>query len=166
MRIRKTLVSLLLTLVAVLPLAAQNNPKKVAVWETKCSDGSLSYMQRHMIHTSMVNAVVNIAGYAVCDRSAFDTIMKEHNFQRSGAASGADIIKMGQMVAAQYIIVPEAMVDANEIYISVRMLDVETGFVAGMQSTLCASAPDEIQKASAKLVASLLDRAVEESDTP
>ena len=44
MQIRKILVSLLLTLVAVLPLAAQNNPKKVAVWETKCSNSSVDEM--------------------------------------------------------------------------------------------------------------------------
>ncbi|MBR1516787.1 MAG: hypothetical protein IJ620_01395, partial [Bacteroidales bacterium] len=147
MQIRKILAGLLLTLVAVLPLAAQNNPKKVAVWETKCSDGSLSSMQRLMIRGGMETYVGNSDGYEVYDRSAFDVIMKEHGFERSGAVSEEEIKEMGKLAGVQYIIVPEAMAEGNDIYILVKMLDVELGKFGGVQEELCASSSSEIKKA-------------------
>ena len=160
MQIRKILAGLLLTLVAVLPLAAQNNPKKVAVWETKCSDGSLSSMQRLMIRGGMETYVGNSDGYEVYDRSAFDVIMKEHGFERTGAVNEEEIKEMGKLAGVQYIIVPEAMAEGNDIYILVKMLDVELGKFGGVQEELCASSSSEIKKACEKLGARLFGRTV------
>ena len=106
---------LFLSLILVLSaLVMAQNIKKVAVWETKCSDNSITSFQSTMVRGGMETAVGNTPGYEVYDRSAFDAIMKEHNFQRSGAVDDKQIRQLGVMAGVQYIIVPEAAVDGNE----------------------------------------------------
>lgn len=80
-----------------------------------------------MVRGGMETAVGNTPGYKVYDRSSFDAIMKEQNFQRSGAVDDQQIRQLGVMAGVQYIIVPEATAAGNEFYILVKMLDVETG---------------------------------------
>ncbi|MBO7489049.1 MAG: hypothetical protein J6T88_02110, partial [Bacteroidales bacterium] len=81
-------------LVLIMSAVAQ---KKVAVWETKCSDGSASAMQMLIVRGGMETAVSNAPGYVGFNRTDFDAILREHNFQRSGAVSDADIKRMGEM---------------------------------------------------------------------
>ncbi len=144
---------LFLTIIVViigLTVAAQNT-KKVAVWETKCSDNSITSFQSTMVRGGMETAVGNTPGYEVYDRSAFDAIMKEHNFQRSGAVDDKQIRQLGVMAGVQYIIVPEATVDGNEFYILVKMLDVETGKFGAVYEDLCGPSGAEIRKACSNL---------------
>lgn len=142
---------LLLVLVAATLSIIAQDVKKVAVWETKCSDNSITTFQSTMVRGGMETAVGNTPGYEVYDRSAFDAIMKEHNFQRSGAVDDKQIRQLGVMAGVQYIIVPEATVDGNEFYILVKMLDVETGKFGAVYEDLCGPSGVEIRKACSNL---------------
>lgn len=125
--------------------------KKVAVWETKCSDNSLKNIQKTMVRGGMEASVGNATGYEVYDRSAFDVIMKEHGFERSGAVSDDEIKEMGKLAGVQYIIVPEAVVDGDDFYLIVKMLDVEKGKFGGVHQALCTPAAKDIYSACEKL---------------
>ena len=151
---RKLIATVVLLFVTALSVYAQDI-KKVAVWETVCRDNSLKSIQKTMVRGGMEAAVGNTAGYEVYDRSAFDVIMKEHSFERSGAVSEMEIKEMGKMAGVQYIIIPEAMVDENDFYIIVKMLDVETGKFGGVHQTLCTSSGADVYKACEKLGAEL-----------
>lgn len=129
----------------------RQSAKKVAVWETKCSDKSLNPTQMLMVRGGMETAVGNTTGYEVFDRSAFDVIMKEQGFQRSGAVNDADIKKMGKLAGVQYIIVPEASVSGSDFYIVVKMLDVETGMFGGVYDALCTPSGQDIRNACKEL---------------
>ena len=135
--------------------AAQN--KKVAVWDTKCSDGSITAMQRVMVRGGMEAAVANAPGFTGFDRAAFDAIIKEHNFQRSGAVSDSDIKRLGEMAGVQYIIVPEAMADGKDFYIIVKMLDVESGEFGAAYEELCTTSAADIKNACTKLGSQLFN---------
>ena len=78
---------LLIIFFSALSLAVFSQPKKVAVWETKCSDNSITLFQSIMVRGGMETAVANALGYTGYDRASFDAIVKEQNFQRSGAVS-------------------------------------------------------------------------------
>lgn len=130
---------------------AQIKTKKVAVWDTKCTDNSITVFQSTMIRGGMETAVGNASGYEVYDRSAFDAIMKEHNFQRSGAVNEDEIKNLGMMAGVQFIIVPEAICYGNDFYIVVKMLDVETGKFGGVFEELCGSSGTEIKKACSNI---------------
>ncbi|MBO7490415.1 MAG: hypothetical protein J6T88_09070 [Bacteroidales bacterium] len=140
---------LALTIVSSLSLFAQN--KKVAVWDTKCTDNSITSMQRVMVRGGMEAAVANAPGYTGFDRASFDAIIKEHNFQRSGAVNDNDIRRLGEMAGVQYIIVPEAMAQGGDFYIIVKMLDVESGEFGAAYEELCTTSAADIKRACAKL---------------
>ena len=124
--------------------------KKVAVMDVKTYPG-VKQMHAIMIRGGMETAVGNTAGYEVYDRAAFESIMKEQNFQRSGAVKDSDIKRLGEMAGVKYIIVPEAAAEGNEIYINVKMLDVETGKFGGIHDILCSSSSQEIRNACNEL---------------
>ncbi|MBO7490755.1 MAG: hypothetical protein J6T88_10795 [Bacteroidales bacterium] len=143
---------LLFTALVVITTALMAQNKQVAVWETKCTDGSITGMQSLIVRGGMETAIANARGYTGFDRAAFDDILKEHNFQRSGAVKDDDIRQMGVMAGVQYIIVPEAMAsDDGDFYIVVKMLDIESGQYGAAYEELCSSTPAEIKKACARL---------------
>ena len=107
-------------------LSAQNN-KKVAVLGPICRDGSVNTFFAQIVRGTMENVISATDEYQAYDRTAFDKILEEHHFQRSGAVNDADIKQMGVMAGADFILVPE--VSAYEGYLSVivKILNVETG---------------------------------------
>ena len=151
---RILLIALALLLATAGSVTAQNK-KKVAVWETKCSDGSITTFQSTMVRGGMETAVANAPGYTGYDRTSFDNILKEHKFQRSGAVSDAEIKRMGEMAGVQYIIVPEATASGNDFYIVVKMLDVETGEYGSAYDQLCNSSASSIKEACSSLAQKL-----------
>lgn len=128
--------------------------RKVAVMEVKSYEG-MKQMYAMMIRGGMETAVVNTPGYEVYDRTSLEAIMEEHNFQRSGMVKDSDIKRLGEMAGVQYIIVPEAAVDGNDMYINVKMLDVETGKFGAVHDVLCKSNSNDIHEACKKLGAEL-----------
>ena len=136
-------------------MTAQNT-NKVAVMEVKAYDG-VKQMHAVMIRGGLETAVGNTPGYEVYDRSNFEAIMQEQNFQRSGAVRDSDIKRLGELAGVQYIIVPEASAGDGQIYILVKMLDVETGKFGGVKEKLCEASSQEIKNACAELGKALFD---------
>ena len=130
--------------------------KKVAVMEVKAYDG-VKQMHAVMIRGGLETAVGNTPGYETYDRSNFEAIMQEQNFQRSGAVKDSDIKRLGELAGVQYIIVPEASAGDGQIYILVKMLDVETGKFGGVKEKLCEASSQEIKNACAELGKALFD---------
>lgn len=150
----------ILIIMMLLPVMVYAQLKKVAVWETKCSDNSITTFQSTMVRGGMETAVGNAGGYEVYDRSAFDAITKEQKFQRSGMVSDSEIKRLGEMAGVQYIIVPEATASGGEFYILVKMLDVETGKFGAVYEELCGISGVEIKKACTILGKQLFGDAV------
>ena len=146
---------LILTLLFSAAFANAQVVKKVAVWDTKCGDNSVKPFHSTMVRGGIETAVGNTPGYVVFDRSAFDIILKEHNFERSGVMSDAEINEMGKLAGVKYVIVPEATVNDNEFYIIVKMLDVETGKVSLVRDAFCTTAGSDIRSTCTKLGANL-----------
>lgn len=158
---KRVLLFLLTVMFSVFCMAQQQ--KKVAVWETRCSDKSITPFQSTMVRGGMEAAVANAPGFIGYDRASFDAIMKEHNFQRSGSVKDSDIKRLGEMAGVQYIIVPEANADGDDFYIIVKMLDVETGEFGAAFDALCGSTAAEIRKACSELGVKLLGNNVDSS---
>ena len=150
---KKHLIFILMILLS-LGLYAQN--KKVAVMETKAGPG-VSAFQSNMIRGGMETAIANAKGYEGFDRSAFDVIMKEQNFQRSGAVDESQIKELGQMAGVQYILVTEAESEEGYLYILAKLLDVETGKYGKAYDKLCEANPAAIREACLELGEHLFD---------
>jgi len=138
-------------------LAATAQNKKVAVMETKTNESVTSF-QSNMVRGGMETAVSNAPGFEGYDRAAFDVIMKEQTFQRSGAVNENQITKIGQMAGVQYVLVTEASAEKNDFYILAKLLDVETGRFVKTAEKLCKATPTDIKDSCAELANVLLSR--------
>ena len=139
---KKTLFILLFSIP--LLLSAQN--KKVAIMETKSNEGVTSF-QSNMVRGGLETAIANATGYEAYDRAAFDMIIREQNFQRSGAVSESQIRRLGEMAGVQYVLVTEASAEDGFFYILAKLLDVETGRFLKSSDQLCEATPLEIREA-------------------
>lgn len=78
----------------------------------------------------MARAIANTDGYEAYDRSDVDVIMSEQDFQRTGMVSDAEIRKLGELTGVSLILVTEGvLLDANKIFVTAKILNVETGRV-------------------------------------
>lgn len=156
--------SILTIVLLAFSLALVAQTKKVAVMETKNIEG-VSAFQSNMVRGGMEVAVANAPGYEGYDRAAFDIIMKEQNFQRSGAVKDSDIRRLGEMAGVQYVLVTEASSDGNGFFILAKLLDVETGQYGNAVNTFCDASGQEIYKASNELGTRLFGRSANSNNS-
>lgn len=140
---------LIITFIAI-TVALNAQTKKVAVMETKNIQG-VSDFQRNIVRGGMETAVANASGYEGYDRAAFDVIMQEQSFQRSGAVDDKQIREMGIMAGVQYVLVTEASTEDGYFYILAKLLDVETGRFMKSEEQLCEANPKDIKDACSEL---------------
>ena len=131
--------------------------KKVAVLEPICRDGSVNLFYKNIVRGEMEIVVASLKEYQAYDRTAFDKIMEEQNFQRSGAVSDSDIKKLGVMAGVDYIVVPE--VSAFDGYLSVlaKILDVETGQYNKAENEIIEMAPPTVKEVCGSMAQQLFN---------
>lgn len=152
---------LLIILLSVLSLTAvAQEAKKVAILETVDKVGDVPYGIKLQVRMSLTYAISNTPGYEGYDRVDMASIMGEQNFQRTGMVSDAQIKKLGEMIGAQYVLIAEAaLYDEQNIIITAKVLDVETGGVANSAPPAFANKdPEKMQAACVTLAQKLLGK--------
>ena len=153
---------ILIILLSVLSLSlmAQNNVKKVAILETVDKEGNVPYGVKLQVRMNLTYAINRTPGYEGLDRVDMASIMGEQNFQRTGMVNDAQIKKLGEMTGAQYVLIAEAAIyDAQNIIITAKVLDVETGGVANSAPPAFANKdPEKMQAACVTLAQKLLGK--------
>lgn len=121
--------------------------KKVAILEVVDKEGNLSYSHKLLLRSSLAKAVSNTAGYEAYDRTDIDAIMSEHDFQRTGLVNGDQIKRLGEMAGVAYILVSEgAMMGEENIFITAKLLNVETAKLEITDNQMVGVSPLELQK--------------------
>ena len=139
----------------VLPLRGQE-VKKIAILETVDREDAVSYGIKLMVRSSLSYAITNTPGYEGYDRVDMASIVGEHDFQRTGMVSESQIRQLGQMTGASYILVAEtAMIDASNIFITAKILNVETAKLERMASAQSGIKAGEIEEKCEELARSL-----------
>jgi len=69
--------------------------------------------------------------FTMIDRSSLDAIMKEQEFQMSGAVNDRAVVKIGGMAGAKIVITGSVSKSARRL--SLKALDVETGEIVAME---------------------------------
>lgn len=150
---------LLIVLLSALSLTAfAQEVKKVAILETVDKAGEVPYGVKLQVRMSLTYAISSTPGFEGYDRVDMSSIMGEQNFQRTGMVSNDQIKKLGEMTGAQYVLIAEAAIyDAQNIIITAKVLDVETGNVANSAPPAFAGKdPEKMQMACAMLAQKLL----------
>ena len=125
----------LLTCLLLSALMTFAQTKKVAILEVVDREGKLSYGNKMMLRSNLARAITNTAGYEAYDRTDVDAIMSEHDFQRTGLVSEDQIQQVGKMTGVSLILVAEAaLVGNNNMFVSAKILNVETAKVEMMDN--------------------------------
>ena len=120
--------------------------KRVAILETVDKEKNISYANKLILRASLSKAITNTAGYEAYDRTDVDAIMSEQDFQRTGMVSNDQIKRLGEMTGANYILVAEAVqVDYKNMFITAKLLDVETARTIMTDNVMMGTTADEIQ---------------------
>ena len=120
--------------------------KRVAILETVDKEKNISYANKLILRASLSKAITNTAGYEAYDRTDVDAIMSEQDFQRTGMVSNDQIKRLGEMTGANYILVAEAVqVDHQNMFITAKLLDVETARTIMTDNVMMGTTADEIQ---------------------
>jgi len=131
--------------------------KKVAILEVVDRQGNVSYANKLILRSSLAKAITNTPGYEAYDRTDMDAILGEQNFQRTGMVSNDQIKRVGEMTGAKYVLVAEAaVVDDNTMYITAKLLDVETARTEMTDNQMMGTTAKEIQRGSQELAANLV----------
>lgn len=120
---------------------------RVAILDPVDRENKVSYGTKLILRSNLAKAVTNTAGYEAYDRSDMDAIMGEQDFQRTGLVSNDQIKRLGEMTGAKYVLVAEAVVlDATNMYVTVKLLNVETAKLEITDNKMMGTNPVDIQK--------------------
>ena len=146
-----------LTLLLLLSAAvASAETMRVAILEPVDRENKVSYGTKLILRSNLAKAVTNTAGYEAYDRSDMDAIMGEQNFQRTGMVSEHQIKRLGEMTGAKFILVAEAaVIDAQNMFITAKVLDVETARTVMTDNLMMGMDAKKIQEGCATLAGNL-----------
>ncbi len=120
--------------------------KRVAILETVDKENKISYANKLILRASLSKAITQTEGYEAYDRTDVDAIMSEQDFQRTGLVSNDQIKRLGEMTGANYILVAEAVqVDHQNMFITAKLLDVETARTIMTDNVMMGTTADEIK---------------------
>lgn len=132
--------------------------RRVAILEVVDKQGDVSYANKLILRSSLAKAITNTPGYEAYDRTDMDAIMGEQNFQRTGMVSNDQIKRLGEMTGAKYVLVAEAvLVDEQNMYITAKLLDVETARTEITDNQMMGTTAKEIQEGCQLLAANLIE---------
>ena len=120
--------------------------KRVAILETVDKENKVSYANKLILRASLSKAITQTEGYEAYDRTDVDAIMSEQDFQRTGMVSNDQIKRLGEMTGANYILVAEAVqVDNQNMFITAKLLDVETARTIMTDNVMMGTTAEDIQ---------------------
>ena len=147
----------LILLAALLSISSMAQVRKVAILETVDREKALTYGVKLMLRSYLAEAVTNTPGYEAYDRTNLQQIFDEQEFQRTGFVSDEDIKKIGEMTGVQFVLVAEASkLDANNLFITAKILNVETARVEKTANTSSQTDIPSLQKGAQDLASRLL----------
>jgi formylglycine-generating enzyme required for sulfatase activity len=115
-------------------------------------DKDISYPLSESIRKELVHS----GKYEVIDRDNMDKILTEQKFQLSGCTASACIVDAGQLLGVGKIITGSVSILGKTYYLSLSLVNVETGKIENVSEDTCKCEIDELIDASKRLAQRLL----------
>lgn len=90
-----------------------------------------------MVSEIFTTEVVNSDSFKIVEREQLKKVIKELNVGQSGIIDTSEAQKIGKMLGASAIITGSVMKMGNQLRIDSRIIEVETGIIAGAESRIC-----------------------------
>ena len=105
-------------------ISAQTAKQKVAVYVT----GDIENGYKKFIGSKLTTGITRSENYIAVERTAdfLAELTKEQDYQMSGAVSDNQIARLGQQFGVQYVLVADISEVFESMFISARMIDVQT----------------------------------------
>lgn len=120
-KMKKIFLILLLLIPAVMFIQAQ---EKVAVYVT----GDVENGYKKVIGSKLVTGITRSEQYAAVERTSdfLVELVKEQDYQMSGAVSDSQIARLGQQFGVRFVLVADISEIFESMFISARLIDVQT----------------------------------------
>ncbi len=149
-----------LCLLAVTMCAAaqeQVQSKRIAILETVDKTDKVDYAYELQLRQSLTFAINKTPGYKGYNRLDMAQINSEHNFQRTGFVSDADIKKLGQMAGAAYVLIAEVTpYSGGKLMILANLVNVESGEIENSTPPVTSDMDDASMTEACKKIAQIL----------
>lgn len=100
---------------------------KIAILDVVDKENVFDYGTRMAIRNKFASVITQNTSYEGYSRSAMDSVLAEHDFQRTGLVSSEQIKTLGAMDGVQYVLIVEvSKVNANNLYMTSSIINVET----------------------------------------
>ena len=142
---------------------AQN--KKIAILETSCRENNISSGYLMMIGSNIETGIIKNPNYTAFNRTQVDELLQELNFQQSGLVKDSDIRKIGQMAGVDYVLVSEAVKLEDDLFVTAKVLNVESGKYEMSANELMNFSPQKIQDGCSALARKLLNNGIDPDET-
>jgi basic membrane protein A and related proteins len=127
---KRLLASMLILLC--LPLAVGALPKVAVLDITAQKDIDQSVVAP--VTETIMGEIVASKAYTVLDRAYIDQVLKEKEFQLSGAVSDQQVVQAGQYLGADYVVAGKALLVSGAYFLVAKMIDVKTGAITTQSS--------------------------------
>ncbi|MBQ6882240.1 MAG: hypothetical protein IJN55_06710 [Alistipes sp.] len=136
----KNIILFLLLFVIPFGVKAQESPGKVAIYIT----GDINQGYKKVFGSKIVSNISS-TGYVAVERTAdfLSTLAREQDYQTSGVVSDSQIAKLGEQFGVHYVIAVDATVIFESIFISARMINVESAQIVA--SIECSGKVDSME---------------------
>lgn len=163
------IISIALTFFAITILSAEETKKVrrvehyIAVIDLE-TDGNDKTILRPL-SDSIRQELVKSGKYNVIDRSNMDKILKEQAFQLTGCISGKCMVEVGQLLGVGKIITGSVSLVGKTYYLSLSLVNVETGKVENMSEDKCRCEVDDLIESSKRLAKKLMGEEMGDADS-
>lgn len=131
--------------------AVAQNQKTVAVLDPICRDNSVNAFYQQIVRGAMESAVTVTDEFVSFDRTAFDKVLEEHQFQQAGYVDDAQIHRIGVYAGVDLILVTEVSAHEGYMTVLVKILNIETGESSKGLSELMEQSPTTVQSSCEEL---------------
>lgn len=136
----KKLFTLVLLFVSLLPLSAQEEKLKVAVFDPATSaNSSIDDATRVTVRELISNTVVNLDRYMIVERSLLEKVMQEQQFANSGLVDDKDATEIGKIAGAHKIILSVVTQVGTRNMLSVKLIDTKTANIEQQKARVVAA---------------------------
>lgn len=111
-----------------------------------------------MVSEMFTTEVVNSDAFKIVEREQLRKIMAELNVGQSGIIDTTEAQKIGKMLGASAIITGSVMKMGDQLRIDSRIIEVETGIIAGAESRICQESLSDIGQKVVEMTNGLADK--------
>lgn len=137
-------------------VCAQTAKQKVAVYVT----GDVESGYKKILGSKLTSGITHSDNYAAVERTAdfLTEITKEQDYQMSGAVNDNQIARLGQQFGVRYVLVADISELFGAIFISARMIDVQTvQIINSTEISLAASSVEDLFSMAEQIVSEIVE---------